>query len=173
MLRGGVRLALVAALLLLDVGCGPTPSAGSDSLEARSEFEVDAKEAPPEKFPLFGPFVKHHGIVLAPRSNQSFWCPWMQQPLLWESKDVFNPAVVVSGTPPTVKVTPPALSTTTIRGALTRMAQRRCYIVPKITLELTGVRRALGWRSRTTACFSQMSSAARSRCSTQTTASAA
>ena len=43
------------------------------------------------------PFVKEDSVnpVLVPDSTQSFVCPILKKPVLWEAKDVFNPAAVV------------------------------------------------------------------------------
>ena len=100
---------VLAALLFLLDACIPASSTASDTVEAKDEFETAVETDPAEQFPLFGPFAKHPTPVLETRENYDspWFCPWHQQQVLWESKDVFNPAVVVTGSPPTIKVLPP------------------------------------------------------------------
>ncbi|KAJ1487501.1 glycosyl hydrolase [Baffinella frigidus] len=97
---------VLAAILLLLAACIPASSreTDTDTVEAKDEFEAAVEADPAEQFPLFGPFSKHPVPVLETRVNHSWFCPWHQQQVLWESKDVFNPAVVVTGSPPSIKV---------------------------------------------------------------------
>lgn len=105
---------MLAAILLLLAACIPASSreTDTDTVEAKDEFEAAVEADPAEQFPLFGPFSKHPVPVLETRVNHSWFCPWHQQQVLWESKDVFNPAVVVTGSPPSIKVLSRALPAT-------------------------------------------------------------
>lgn len=51
----------------------------------------------PQKAWMLGPFVKQNAInpILTADPNSTFFCPVRRETVLWEKKDVFNPAAVV------------------------------------------------------------------------------
>src|SRR6185312_14521389 len=118
----GTRLFFTLFILTL-IGCTHTQNQPAGALKTTTASGLDPN------WTLL-PFVKIDSVnpILGPGSG-SFIDPILHKRVLWEAKDVFNPAIV------------------------NRMAKYTCFTAPRIKQESLTARRGSGWRLARMLCI--------------------